>query len=97
MFNCIHKQRKPSSIFKRAFLSKVIAQSKEMPICENWFKRGFRSYVVSPLDSIRCVECVCSNCFGYDVLGPIATQLEALSSTYVRLEMELEDAFEKQM
>ena len=46
---------------------------------------------------MRCAECIRSNRSRCDVLGPIATQLEILSSIYVRLKAELEDAFEKQM
>ena len=76
-------------------MSRVIVRSKEMPIYENCFKRGFRFYVVSPLNSTWYIECVRLNRFGYDVLGPIAVQLEALFSIYVRLEVELKDVFKK--
>ncbi len=93
----IRTQKKYSFVFKRAFLSRVIATSKEIPICENCFRRRFRFYMVSPLNSSRCIECIRSNRFGYDIISSIATQLETLSSTYVRLEIELEDIFEKQM
>ena len=68
-----------------------------MPICENCFKRGLRSYTVSLLDSARCIKYIRSNCFRYNILSLTAVQLETLSSTYIRLEIELEDAFEKQM
>ncbi len=97
MSNRIRKQRKPSSIFKKAFLSKVIVQSKEIPICENCFKRGLRSYAVSPLDFARCIEYVRLNRSGYDILSSTTIQLETLFSTHIHLETELEDTFEKQM
>ncbi len=71
MFNRIRKQRKSSSVFKRAFLSRVIARFKEMPIYKNCFKYDFRSYAVSPLDSIRCMEYVRSNRSRYNILGLI--------------------------
>ena len=76
-------------------MSRIIARSKEMPIYENCFKRGFRFYVVSPLDSTQYMECIRSNRSRCDVLDPIAVQLEVLSSIHVRLEAELEDAFKK--
>ncbi len=95
MFNRIRKQRKSSSIFKGAFLSRIITRFKEISICENCFKCDFRSYAVSPLDSIRYIECIRLNRFGYDVLNPTAVQLKALSSIYVCLETELENVFEK--
>ncbi len=97
MSSRIRKQRKSSSVFKGALLSKVIVRSKEMPICENCFKCGLRFCAVSSLDSVWCAECVRSNRFGCDVLGLTAAQLEVLSSIYVCLEAELEDVFEKQM
>src|SRR6266566_5418464 len=97
MFNRIHKQRKSSSVFKRAFLSKVIVRSKEISIYENCFKRSLRSYAVSPLDSARYMECVRSNRFRCDILSPITAQLKTLSSIYICLETELEDVFEKQI
>ncbi len=95
MSSCIRKQRKSSSMFKGALLSKVIVRSEEISICENCFKRGFRFYMVSLLDSVRYMKYVCSNRSRCDVLGLTVAQLEALSSIYVRLEAELEDAFEK--
>ncbi len=97
MSNRIRKQRKSSSVFKRAFLSRVIVRSKEMSIYKNCFKYNLRSYTVSPLDSIRSIKYIRSNRSKYDILGPIAIQLKALSSIYVRLEAELEDIFKKQM
>ncbi len=97
MSNRIRKQRKSSFVFKGALLSKVIVRFKEMPICENCFKRGLRSYVVSLLDSMRYMEYIRSNRSKYDVLGPIVVQLETLFSIYIRLEMKLENTFEKQM
>ncbi len=97
MSSCIHKQRKSSSIFKKTFLSKVIVQSKEMPIYENCFKHGLRFYTVSPLDSARYIKCVRSNRSRYDVLNLTTVQLEALSSTHICLETKLEDVLEKQM
>ena len=95
MSSCICKQKKSSSIFKKAFLSKVIVRSKEISIYENCFKCNLRSYTVSLLDSTRYIEYVCSNRSRYNVLGPITTQLETLSSTHVCLKTELEDTLEK--
>ncbi len=66
-----------------------------MPTCENYFKRGLRFYTVSLLDSTQYIEYVYLNRSGYDVLGPTVVQLEILSSIYIRLETELEDAFKK--
>ncbi len=97
MFNCIRKQRKSSSVFKRAFLSKVIVRSKEILVYENCFKHSLRFCAVFPLDSIQYIEYIRSNRFKYDILSFITTQLETLSSIYVRLETELKDAFEKQI
>ncbi len=68
-----------------------------MLICKNCFKRDFRFYTVSLLDSIRYVEYIRSNHSKCDVLNFIAVQLKALSSIYIRLEAELEDTFEKQI
>ncbi len=76
-------------------MSRIIVKSKEIPICENCFKRRFCSYTVSPLDLSYCIECVRSNRSGYDVIGPIVVQFEILFSIYVRFEAELEDVFEK--
>ena len=95
MSNRIRKQRKSSSIFKKAFLSKIIVRFKEMSICENCFKCGFCFCIVSPLDFVRYIEYICSNYFRYNILDLIAIQLETLSSIYARLKAELEDAFEK--
>ena|SRR6266566_9529012 len=97
MSNCIRKQKKSSSIFKKTLLSKIIVRSKEMLIYENCFKRGFHFYAISPLDSIQCVEYICSKYFGYNVLSPIVIQLEILSSIYVRLEAELKNTLKKQI
>ncbi len=97
MSNRIHKQRKSSSIFKEAFLSKIIVQSKEISIYKNYFKCDFCSYAVSPLDSSQYIEYIRSNCFGYNVLNFIITQLETLSSIYICLETELKNALEKQI
>ena len=68
-----------------------------MSIYKNCFKYNLRSYTVSPLDSIRSIKYIRSNRSKYDILGPIAIQLKALSSIYIRLETELKDAFEKQI
>ena len=68
-----------------------------MLIYKNCFKRGLCFYTVSLLDSTRCIKCVYSNRSKYDVLSPIVIQLKTLSSIYIRLKTELEDAFEKQM
>jgi len=95
MSSRIRKQRKSSSIFKRALLLKVFVRFKEMPICENCFKRSLRSCVVSSLDSVWYMEYVRSNRSRCDVLDSIIAQLEVLFSTHVRLEIELEDIFEK--
>src|SRR6266566_5305288 len=97
MSNYICKQRKSLFIFKRALLSKIIVRSKEMSICENCFKCSFRFCVVSPLDSIQCVEYICSNRSKYNILNFTIIQLETLFSIYVRLETELENAFERQI
>ncbi len=97
MFSRIRKQRKSSSIFKKALLLRIIVRSKEISICKNCFKRGFRFCAVSPLDSTRCIECVRLNRSGCNVLGLTTAQLEILSSIHTRLEVELEDAFEKQI
>ncbi len=91
----MHIVSRSQGLPKTLTLSRVIVRSKEIPIYENCFKRGLRSCTVSPLDSARCMECVRSNRSEYNILGPIATQLETLSSTYVCLEEELEDAFER--
>jgi len=93
--NRIYKQRKSSSVFKKTFLLRVIVRSKEMLICENCFKYDLRFYIVSPLDSARCIECIRLNYSKCDILGFIATQLKVLSSTYVYLKAKLEDTFEK--
>ncbi len=85
------------SIFKGAFLLKIIVRSKGILICENYFKRSLYFCTVSLLDSTRCMEYIRSNCFKYDVLGPIVIQLETLSSIYICLKTELEDTFKKQM
>ncbi len=95
MSNRIYKQKKHSSVFKRMLLSRIIAKSKEILICENCFKRGFRFYIMSPLDSSYCIEYIQSNRSGCDIMGPTAVQFEALSSTYVCFEAELKDALEK--
>ncbi len=97
MSNCIRKQRKSLSIFKRTFLLKVIARFKEMLIYKNCFKCSFHFCTVSPLDSMRYIECIRLNRSRYDVLSPTVIQLETLSSIYIYLETELEDIFEKQM
>ena len=97
MSNRVCKQRKSSSIFKKALLTKIIVRSKEISICENYFKCGLCFYTVFPLDSIQYIECICSNRFKYDILNLIVIQLETLSLTHICLEMELEDTFEKQI
>ncbi len=97
MFNRIRKQKKSSSIFKKTFLSKVIIRSKEISIYENYFERDFRFYIISPLDSMQYMKYVRSSRSKYDILKPTTIQLETLSSTYVRLKIELKDAFKKQM
>ena len=97
MSNRIRKQRKPSFIFKRAFLLKVIVRSKEISIYKNYFKCDFRFYIVSPLDSSQCIKYIRSNYSRYNILNPTTTQLKTLSSTYVRLKTKLKDTFEKQM
>ncbi len=93
--NYIYKQRKSSSVFKRAFLLKIIVRSKEMSIYKNCFKCSLRFYTVFLLDSTRCMEYVRLNRFKYDVLGLIVVQLEILSLIHIHLEAELEDVFEK--
>ena len=97
MFNRICKQRKSSSVFKGTFLSKIIIRSKEMSIYKNCFKHDLRSYAVSPLDSSQYIEYICLNRSRYDILNPTTAQLKTLSSTYVRLEVELKNTFEKQI
>ncbi len=72
MSSRIHKQRKHSFVFKRAFLLKIIVISKEMPICENCFKHGFRSCAISSLDSSRYIEYIRSNRSRYNIIGPTA-------------------------
>ncbi len=68
-----------------------------MPICENYFKCRFRFYTVSPLDSLRCIECIRSYCSRCDIIGPTVVQFEVLSSIYIYLEAKLEDVFKKQI
>ncbi len=97
MSNRIRKQRKHSSVFKKVFLSRIIAISKEMPICENYFKHRFQSYTISPLDSSYYIEYIWSNRSGYNIIGPTATQFETLSSIHIRFETKLEDTLEKQI
>ncbi len=97
MFSCIRKSKRHSFMFKRAFLSKIIIKFKEIPICENCFKRGFCSYAMSPLDSSRYVEYVQLNRSRCNVIDPTTAQFKTLSSIYVCLEAELEDAFKKQI
>ncbi len=92
--SCIYKQRKSSSVFKKALLLKVIARSKEISIYKNY---SLRFYTVFPLDSTQCIKYIRSNCSGYNILSPIVIQLKVLSSTYICLEIELEDAFERQI
>src|SRR6266566_9697285 len=95
MSSRIRKQRKSSSVFKRALLLKIIVRSKEMPIYKNYLKHGLRFYTVSLLDSTWYIEYVRSNRSKCNILGPITIQLEALSSIYTRLEAKLKNAFEK--
>src|SRR6266566_1660395 len=97
MFNRIRKQRKSSSIFKRAFLSRIIVRSKKISIYKNCFKYGFRSYMVSLLDSIQYMKYVHLNRFKNDILDLTATQLKTLSSIYICLKVKLEDIFKKQI
>ena len=66
-----------------------------MPIYENCFKYRFRSYTMSPLDSLHYIEYIRSNRFNYNVINPIVIQLETLSLIYTYLEAKLEDTFEK--
>ncbi len=91
----ICKQRKSSSIFKRAFLSRVIIHSKEIPIYNNYFKCRLRSYIVLLLDSLYYIEYVRPNCSEYNILGLIIIHLKILFSIYIRLKIELKNIFKK--
>ncbi len=50
-----------------------------------------------PLDSSHYIECIRSNRFRYNIIGPTATQFKMLFSIYIRLEIKLEDTLKKQI
>ncbi len=93
--NRINKQRKSSfkqSLARKIYLLRFFSSDPfEMSFYNYYIRLGFLLYMVSPLDSSCCVECIRKNRSSCDIIGVSFKQLLTISTQHLHTEVELEE------